>query len=208
MKQKYLASRPYTDTPHSAWDDQTFSLLSFLAPEKFRCHIYGGPTVPCTSRSQMYLLVVISIIYSKMDYKPCRIVKKWKLTIHQVFMTQDQAHQSASLIRTQPRLSFPLSGGVFAQFFPFLQSQAYASFSWLEINGLETALFHPQFQTLTYSNLFMCLKAPTYLWYCTSFVMYICVQSLSPFSHARPHISGGFWQYLHYLVSSWSSINT
>lgn len=79
MKQKYLASRPYTDTPHSAWDDQTFSLLSFLTPEKFRCRIYCGPTVPCTSHSQMYLLVVISIIYSKMDYKPCRIVKKWKL---------------------------------------------------------------------------------------------------------------------------------
>ena len=45
-------------------------------------------------------------------------------------MTQDQAHRIC-LAHYDPaeRLSFPLSGGVFAQFFPFLQSQAYASFS-------------------------------------------------------------------------------
>lgn len=188
MKQKYLASRPYTDTPHSAWDDQTFSLLSFLAPEKFRCHIYCGPTVPCTSHSQIYLLVVISIIYSKMDYKPCRIVKKWKLTIHQVFMTQDQAHQSASLIRTQPRLSFPLSGGVFAQFFPFLQSQAYASSSWLEINGLETALFHPQFHRLSLTATYLCASKHPHTFDIALLLLCIYVFSLSPHSPMQDHI--------------------
>ena len=45
-------------------------------------------------------------------------------------MTQAQAHPIC-LAHYDPalRLSFPLSGEVFAQFFPFRQSQAYASFS-------------------------------------------------------------------------------
>lgn len=181
------------------------SLPYFLCSLQRNLDADCDPTVPCTSHPQMYFLVAVSVLYSKKRIMNLADLFKTKNSPSTRSSWPRLMHTPICLAHYDPatKLPFPLSGKVFAQFFPFLRSQFQASFSWPENSGKEN-IPSPSLgpQTLNFSNLFTSFIAPTHLEIALVLWSVYMAQSLSPFSHTTLCISGGLQAYPHYYCVS------
>lgn len=112
--------------------------------------------------------------------------------------------QSASLIGDPAKTVLP---SIWRSLCPILPIPPVSSlctlFHDLKLMVWETALFHPQFHRLSLTATYLCASKHPHTFDIAFFCYVYTYFSLSPFSHARPHIFRKLlWQYLHYLVSS------